>query len=215
MRLRKFFGLIAVTFLALGLWACGETVSSTDASELPGANVIPGYQPGRTYSSQASGASSSSTAQSESSTEESSSSVDEESSSSEEESSSSEVEVDFSESEIDVDGSGVAIIPEEYLEAVASSTASDLDDLRDQLENNEEPEGFTEVRRTEFSVDDFDFSENKYYCFTDSDDWLEITKDKLLETKLPFLWGMDYYDYRDAYSLSFEDVCAAIYMQAN
>lgn len=213
MRLRNFFGLIAVVFLALGFWACGDTVSSTDASELNGLDAVPGYHPGKAYSSQAGVASSSSTAQS--SAEDSSASVDEESSSSEEESSSSEVEVDFSESEIDVDGSGVAIIPEEYLDAVGSNTAADLDDLRDQLENNEEPEGFTEIRRTEFSVDDFDFSENKYYCFTDSDDWLEITKDKLLETKLPFLWGMDYYDYRDAYSLSFEDVCATIYVQAN
>ena len=207
MRLGKIFSLIAVTFLALGFWACGDTVSSTDASKLTGADAIPGYHPGKAYSSQASGASSSSANQPESSAEESSSS--------EEESSSSEVEVDFSESEIDVDGSGIAIISEEYLNAVGSSMASDLDDLRDQLENNEEPEGFSEVRRTEFSVDDLDFSANSYYCFTDADDWLEITKDKLLETKLPFLWGMDYYDYRDAYSLSFEDVCATIYVKSN
>ena len=215
MRLGKIFSLIVVSFLALGLWACGDTVSSTDASKLTGADAIPGYHPGKAYSSQAGGTSSSSTTQSDSSTEGSSSSEEEESSSSEEESSSSEVEVDFSDSEIDVDGSGVAIIPEEYLDAVGSNAASDLDDLRDQLENNEDPEGFSEVNRTVFSVDDLDFSENKYYCFTDADDWLEITKDKLLETKLPFLWGMDYYDYRDGYSLSFEDVCSTIYVKNN
>ena len=215
MRLRNFFGLIAVVFLALGFWACGDTVSSTDASKLTGVDAIPGYQSGKTYSSPASGGSSSSATEPESSAEESSSSEEEESSSSEEESSSSEVEVDFSESEIDVDGSGVAIIPEEYLDAVGSGTASDLDDLRDQLENNEDPEGFSEINRTVFSVDELDFSENKYYCFTDADDWLEVTKDKLLETKLPFLWDMDYYDYRDGYSLSFEDVCVTIYVMAN
>jgi len=207
MRLGKIFGLFSVVCLALSLLACTDTVSSTDASKLPGANEIPGYNPGKVYSSKADLVSSSSTTQSESSTEDSSSS--------EEESSSSEVEVDFSGSKIDVDDSGVAVISEEYLEAVASSTASDLDDLRNQLENNKEPNGFTEVRRTDFSVDDFVFSENKYYCFTDADDWLEITKDKLLETKLPFLWGMDYYDCRDAYSLNFEGVCAAIYVRAN
>ena len=212
MQLGKIFSLIAVAFLALGLWACGDTVSSTDASKMDGSDRIPGFNPGKANSSAAGGVSSSSAAQPESSAAESSSSVEEDSSSSEEESSSSEVEVDFSDSEIDVDGSGIAYITNTYLEAVSSSVASDLDDLKNQLEDNEDPEGFSESRDMDFSVDDLDFSANEYYCFTDADEWLKITEEKLLETKLPFLWGMDYYDYRDRYTLSFESDCVSIYV---
>ena len=217
MRLGKICSLFSVVCLALGFLACTDTVSSTDASELDGADVIPGYKQGKTYSSPSSAGSSSAQAISSdagSSATESSSSA-EESSSSEEESSSSEVEVDFSESEIQVDGSGVAVITAEYLLDVGKNVRSTLNSKKEELDNNEEPEGFSESNKVEFAVDDFDFDANKYYCFTESEEWKSITKDKLLETKLPFLWDMDYYDCRDRFSLSFESECVSIYVMAN
>ncbi len=215
MRLGKFFGWLTMTLLIFGLFACDGTVSSTDASENDGLDAVPGYHPGKTKGSSAS-AGSSSSAKSSSSVGESSSSVaesssaEEESSSSEEESSSS---VDFSESKIKVDESGFAVITDDYLHGIDLSEASSLDDLREKLENGDNVDGFTDSGTLEFAVDDFNFSGYSYYCYTNSGDWLEITKDKLLETKLPFLWEGVAYDLRDNYSLDFSTPCQAIYIQ--
>ena len=205
MRLGKFYSLFAGAFLVALLGACTNTVSSTDSSKLDGINIIPDFSPGSTDSSQADIASSSSL--------DDSTAVG--SSSSEEGSSSSEVAVDFGDSKIQVDGSGIAIITEDYLESVEKSVKQELDGLKDELDNNGNPSGFSESKGTEFAVDDLDFSKSKYYCFTDADEWMAITKEKLLETKLPFLWDMAYYEYRDRYSLSFEDVCVSIYVKSN
>lgn len=217
MRVSKIYSVLLIIFLAIGFVACNNTVSSTDTSKNDGMNYIPGFEPGRTHSkaNDASSASqdlSSSSEEGGSVGEESSSSEngEEESSSSEEESSSS---IDFSESEIQVDESGVAIITEEYLEEVSSSEASDLDDMWDLLENQgESPENFTGSKTTDFTVDDLDFAQYHYYCFTESQEWLEITKDGLLGTKLPFLWDGSAYDAREGFTLSFGNVCDAIYL---
>ena len=215
MRVSKFWDFLLIALVAVVFAACNNTVSSTDASKNDGLDFIPGFEPGKTHS-KANDVSSSSQDQSSGSDE--SSSASEESSSSdgeEEESSSSEVEVDFSESEIQVDGSGVAVITDAYLKEVEKDVRSILNSKKDELDNNEEPEGFSESNKVEFAVDDFDFDANNYYCFTESEEWKGITRDKLLETKLPFLWDMDYYDCRDRFLLSFESECVSIYVMAN
>lgn len=222
MRLGKIFGWLTMTLLIFGLFACDGTVSSTDASENDGLDAVPGYHPGKTKGSSAS-AGSSSSAKSSSSVGESSSSVaesssaEEESSSSEEESSSS---VDFSDSKIQVDESGFAVITDDYLRGIDLNDALSLDSLREKLENGDNVDGFTDSGTLEFAVDDFNFTcEQKtdtcysYYCYTNSSDWLEITKDKLLETKLPFLWDGAAYDLSENYRLDFSTPCQAIYKQ--
>lgn len=213
MRVSKLYSALLIAFLAIGFVACNNTVSSTDASEISGINNIPGYNPGKADSTKTKDISSSS----ETPTSDAGSSAVEESSASEEESSSSEEisssSIDFSGSNIQVDESGIAIITSEYLESVSSSVASDLDEKWDLLENQgESPEKFTGSKTTDFSVDDLNFAQSHYYCFTEAQEWFEITKEKLLETKLPFLWDGIAYDAREGFALSFGNVCDAIYL---
>jgi len=205
MRLGKIFSLISVVAFAFAFFACENTVSSTDASERNGYDLIPGFNPGKADSSKTSVNSSSSTDQPGSSAGESSAST-EESSASEDQSSSSEVVVDFSESEIQVDGSNIAVILPKYLVAVNGDVESELNDLVDaaQYDSKKSP--------VNLAVDDFDYSKNRYFCFTEAEEWLEITQNGLLDTKLPFLWDMPFYEYRDRYALNFEETCASIYV---
>lgn len=214
MRVSKLYSTLLIAFLTIGFVACTNTVSSTDTSDTGGLDYIPGFNPGKPDSSKVADNSSSSDAESgsessSSDTEESSSEGEEppetESSSSEEESSSS---IDFSESEVSVEG-GVAVITEEFLDTDLSVDASDLDEMLD----DEDP-AFEEFRSSEFSVDDFVFESYEYYCYTQSHDWLQITKEKLLETKLPILWDGSAYDARDGYFLSFEGVCESVFLYA-
>ena len=214
MRLGKFFALLLMALPVLAIVACGETVSSTDASANGGLDAVPGYHPGKVYSSKADLVSSSSQAPmsgAESSATEGSS-TSENSSSSEETSSSS---VDFSESNIQVDESGVAVITEEYLDDVASGKAAELDNSWDLLENQgEDVEGFVGSRSLKFTVDDLDFARGHYYCLTESQEWFEVTKEKLQESKLPFLWDGPAYEARAGFTLDFANVCESIYIAA-
>ena len=213
MRVSKIFGFLLIAILTVGFVACKNTVSSTDASE-DEMIYIPGFEPSRTLSSKVNDESSSSQALSsdaESSATEESSSSGEESSSSEEVSSSS---VDFSESNIQVDETGVAVITEEYLEEVPSSKVLELDDLWDKSQDGD-VDGFVESGTRVFAVDDLDFSKSHYYCLTQSQEWYEITKEKLLETRLPFLWEGAAYELRDNYSLNFKMICNSICIQTN
>lgn len=215
MRVSKFCSVLLVAFLTIGFVACSNTVSSTDASDNGGLDAVPGYHPGKAYSSKESLVSSSSqapTSGAESSATAESDSSMEESSSSEEISSSS---VDFSGSNIQVDEGGVAVITEEYLEDVAARKTTELDDLWDMLENQgEDVEGFVGSRSLEFAVDDLDFVQSHYYCYTESQEWFEITKEKLQETKLPFLWDGPAYEARSDFSLNFANVCESVYIAA-
>lgn len=124
------------------------------------------------------------------------------------------IEVDFSESKIQVDERGFAVITEEYLVDVSASVVSELEDLKVQLEDNAEPEGFDEVGQLALGVDDLQLDKYLYYCYTESEDWFQITKDKLLETKLPFLWGGAAYEARSNFTLDFAGICVAIYSLA-
>ncbi len=201
MRVSKFYSALLIAFLAVGFVACGDTVSSTDASKNDGLDAVPGYHSGKVYSSNAKGASSSSQAPSSSAG----------SSATEEESSSS---IDFSESNIPVDESGIAVITDEYLDAdVSASVVSELDDLKAKLDDNEEVSGFTENSKMRFTVDDLDYSKQEYFCYTESDEWYGITKEKLLETKLPFLWDGVAYDARAGFSLDFASICHSVYIK--
>lgn len=187
MRVSKICGFLLSAFLTVGFVACGETVSSTDASANGGLDAVPGYHPGKVYSS-------------------------ENSSSSEEISSFS---VDFSESNIQVDESGVAVITEEYLDDVASGKAAEIDNSWDLLENQgEDVEGFVGSRSLKFTVDDLDFARGHYYCLTESQEWFEITKEKLQESKLPFLWDGPAYEARAGFTLYFANVCESVYIAA-
>ena len=205
MRVSKICGFLLSAFLTVGFVACGETVSSTDASDNGGLDAVLGYHPGKSYNGPTSSEKTPSGGSSSSATASSASEVS---------SSSSMIEVDFSESKIQVDERGFAVITEEYLVDVTASVASELEDLKAQLEDNAEPEGFDEVGQLALGVDDLQLDKYLYYCYTESEDWFQITKDKLLETKLPFLWGGAAYEARGGFTLDFAGICVAIYSLA-
>ena len=189
MRLEKILVLASVAFVAGYFLACSDSASTLEMDD--GMGYIPGYNPARSDSSKEK-------------PESSSSGEVVSSSSAPESSSSSEEEIDFGDSKIQVDGSGIAVITDEYMDAVSDDLALELDDLKQAFDYNEAPSTFTGSDKTRFSVDDFDFSKNDYFCYTESQEWLGITKEKLQETKLPFLWDGAAYNARARFSLDFD-----------
>ena len=200
MRLKKIMVLAFVAFVAGYFLACSDAASTLEMDD--GIGNIPGYNPAWSASSKETPESSSSGEVVTSST-------------TPEPSSSAEQEIDFGDSKIQVDGSGVAVITDEYMEAVSDDEALELDDLKQAFDYNEAPSTFTGGDKTRFSVDDFDFSKNEYYCYTESQEWLEISKEKLLETGLPFLWGGSAFESREGFLLSFETPCGSIFIKKN
>lgn len=203
MRVSKIYSALLIGLLAVGFVACNNTVSSTDASKNDGLDYIPGFDPGKADSTKTNKTSSSSTQDGSSDSEVESSASDESSSS-----------VDFSKSKIPVDESGVAVITDEYIDAdVSAATASKLDDLKAQLDDNEDVSGFSENSNMRFSVDDLNYSANEYYCYTESQEWYGITKETLLESNLPFLWDGEAYDARAGFILDFSNICQSVYIK--
>lgn len=135
---------------------------------------------------------------------------DESSSSTGEVSSASGEKVDFSGSQITPDENGNATITEEFMEGVTDQDV--LDDL-DKIANGETVDGYEESDQLNFKVDDFDFDNYDYFCFTGEQSWLKITQDQLKESGLPFLWNGKAYGLRKKYTLRFEDTCDAIYVK--
>jgi hypothetical protein len=135
---------------------------------------------------------------------------DESSSSTGEVSSASGEKVDFSGSQITPDGNGNATITEEFMKGVTDQDV--LDDL-DKIANGETVDGYEESDQLNFKVDDFDFDNYDYFCFTGEQSWLKITQDQLKESGLPFLWNGKAYGLRKKYTLRFEDTCDAIYVK--
>ena len=135
---------------------------------------------------------------------------DESSSSTSEVSSASGEEVDFSGSQIKPDENGNATITEEFMEGVTDQDV--LDDL-DKIANGETVDGYEESDQLNFKVDDLDFDNYDYFCFTGEQSWLKITQDQLKESGLPFLWNGKAYGLRKKYTLRFEGTCNAIYVK--
>lgn len=141
---------------------------------------------------------------------EGSASGDESSSSTSEVSSASGEEVDFSGSQIVPDANGNATVTEEFMEEVTDQDV--LDDL-DKIANGETVDGYEESDQLNFKVDDFDFDNYDYFCFTGEESWLKITQDQLKESGLPFLWNGKAYGLRKKYTLRFEGTCNALYVK--
>ena len=112
--------------------------------------------------------------------------------------------------EITPDENGNATITEEFMEGVTDQDV--LDDL-DKIANGETVDGYEESDQLNFKVDDFDFDNYDYFCFTGEQSWLKITQDQLKESGLPFLWNGKAYGLRKKYTLRFEDTCDAIYVK--
>lgn len=99
------------------------------------------------------------------------------------------------------------------MESVDQDKSDELDDLKNQIDNNQNPDGFDKLDKPVIGGGDLDFDNKEYYCFTGEGEWLKISYDKLKESGLPFLWNEHAWGLRDKYELRFEDACDAIYVQ--
>lgn len=86
-------------------------------------------------------------------------------------------------------------------------------DILDKIANGETVDGYEESDQLNFKVDDFDFDNYDYFCFTEEQSWLKITQDQLKGSGLPFLWNGKAYGLRKKYTLRFEGTCNAIYVK--
>lgn len=206
MRVSRICGFLLIAFLTVGFIACNNTVSSKDASD-DELDYIPGFYPVKNDSSQTDSSKTDVT----SSSSEDSASVPESSAAEE-----TCAALDLSETKVQVDtASCVAVITDDFLGDVGDDVASELDSLKQAFDYNEETPNFVESGKIRFAVDDLNFAQGHYYCFTVSRDWLEISKEKLLETGLPFLWGGSAFESREGFLLSFETPCGSIFIKKN
>lgn len=190
-----------------------SSASDVTSSESEGQSATSGEESSESGTESASSGDENSAAaggESSASGDEGSVSGDESSSSTSEVSSASGEKVDFSGSQITPDENGNATITEEFMEGVTDQDV--LDDL-DKIANGETVDGYEESDQLNFKVDDFDFDNYDYFCFTGEQSWLKITQDQLKESGLPFLWNGKAYGLRKKYTLRFEDACDAIYVK--
>jgi hypothetical protein len=160
-------------------------------------------------SSSAKDSSSSGEAESSSSGAKSSSSEEAESSSSEPESSATAgKETIINEEE------GEFSIGTDDMEVVSEEGQSELDSLKEILDNGGSVDGF-ELADSEFNEETLlyeDFDENDFFCFTDEGEWLKITREQLGEHiphyKNSKAWG----NFRQ-FEVKFMDACAAVYIR--
>ncbi|MBR4785712.1 MAG: hypothetical protein IK012_10760 [Fibrobacter sp.] len=175
--------------------------------------------------SSSSAKSSSSSEKVSSSSEKKSSSSDKvESSSSEEKSSSSEkVESSSSAPESSAVAGKETIVDEDEgefsigtddMEELPENEQSELDSLKELLDNGETVDGF---EKTDSSFDEEsllyeDFDENDFFCFTDEGQWLQITREKLGEYIPHYKNGQAWGNFRQ-FDVKFMDACESVYIK--
>lgn len=140
----------------------------------------------------------------------SSSSAKAESSSSEPESSSAEV---GKETVIDED-EGIFSIGTDDMTAVSDDAQSELDSLKEILDNGGTVDGF-ELADSEFNEETLlyeDFDENDFFCFTGEGEWLKITREQLGKHIPHYKNGQAWGNFRQ-FDVKFMDACAAVYIR--
>lgn len=161
---------------------------------------------------------------SSSSAKDSSSSGEAESSSSEAKSSSSEeAESSSSEPESSATAGKETIINEEEGEfsigtddmtAVSDDAQSELDSLKEILDNGGTVDGF-ELADSEFNEETLlyeDFDENDFFCFTGEGEWLKITREQLGK-HIPHYKNVEVWGNFRQFDVKFMDACAAVYIR--
>ena len=175
-------------------------------------------------SSSAKSSSSEKATSSSSSAKDSSSSGEAESSSSEAKSSSSEeAESSSSEPESSATAGKETIINEEEGEfsigtddmtAVSDDAQSELDSLKEILDNGGSVDGF-ELADSEFNEETLlfeDFNDNDFFCFTGEGEWMQITREQLGEHIPHYKNGKAWGNFRH-FDVKFMDACAAVYIR--
>ena len=161
-------------------------------------------------SSSAKDSSSSGKAESSSSEAKSSSSEKVESSSSEPESSSAEP----GKQTIINEDEGEFSIGTDDMTAVSDDAQSELDSLKEILDNGGSVDGF-ELADSEFNEETLlyeDFNDNDFFCFTGEGEWMQITREQLGEHIPHYKNGKAWGNFRH-YDVKFMDACEAVYIR--
>lgn len=160
-------------------------------------------------SSSAKDSSSSGEAESSSSGAKSSSSEEAESSSSEPESSATAgKETIINEEE------GEFSIGTDDMEVVSEEGQSELDSLKEILDNGGSVDGF-ELADSEFNEETLlyeDFNDNDFFCFTGEGEWMQITREQLGKHIPHYKNGQAWGNFRQ-FEVKFMDACAAVYIR--
>lgn len=100
------------------------------------------------------------------------------------------------------------------MEDVDASTKTELDDLKDELDNGGTPEGFenvgTSFDETTMTYDSFD--EGDYYCFTGEGEWMHITRE-LLGKYIPHYKNGAAWGNLRHFEVLFMDACEGVYFR--
>ena len=161
-------------------------------------------------SSSAKDSSSSGKAESSSSEAKSSSSEKVESSSSEPESSSAEP----GKQTIINEDEGEFSIGTDDMTAVSDDAQSELDSLKEILDNGGSVDGF-ELADSEFNEETLlyeDFNDNDFFCFTGEGEWMQITREQLGEHIPHYKNGKAWGNFRH-FDVKFMDACEAVYIR--
>lgn len=98
---------------------------------------------------------------------------------------------------------------------VSEEVSKTLDDLKKEIDEGKNPEGFEEVDKN-ISFDDWDKT-GTYYCFTGENEWKMISLENLESNPkasgYPFLWNGHASGLARQFILRFEASCSAVYLQ--
>lgn len=112
-----------------------------------------------------------------------------------------------------VDGSNFSVGTDDMKE-VASGTQSELDSLKEILDNGGNVEGFEEVP-TEFDENTLtyeSFDEGDYYCFTGEGEWMHVTRE-LLGQYIPHYKNGQAWGNLRHFDVKFMDACEGVYFR--
>ena len=114
------------------------------------------------------------------------------------------------------DGEGNFSMGTNDMEEVATETQSELDSLKEILDNGGTVAGFEEVA-TEFNENTLtyeSFDEGDYYCFTGEGEWMHVTRD-LLGQYIPHYKNGQAWGNLRHFDVKFMDACEGVYFRRN
>lgn len=112
------------------------------------------------------------------------------------------------------DGDGNFSMGTDDMEEVASGTQSELDSLKEILDNGGTVEGFEELA-TEFDENTLtyeSFDEGDYYCFTGEGEWMHVTRE-LLGQYIPHYKNGQAWGNLRHFDVKFMDACEGVYFR--
>lgn len=112
------------------------------------------------------------------------------------------------------DGEGNFSVGTDDMEDVSSGTQSELDSLKEILDNGGTIDGFEEVA-TEFDENTLtyeSFDEGDYYCFTGEGEWMHVTRE-LLGKYIPHYKNGQAWGNLRHFDVKFMDACEGVYFR--